>query len=271
MDTPRTYSKNSFMKLAIDQHRLCKVYPRVGTVVAKDGLLLSTGYKGEVGKQHAERVALEKLDADQRRNATVYTTLEPCVALHDGQTVSSCADLIIESGITDVVIGVLDPNATVYSQGYRKLLENDIEVSFFNRNLRAAVEEGTFKHGLVDKLISSGIRRMPVIHSGINLKVQFSETDERVIPISWASLQYGHGCVDLSTNDNEGIRIAAGVRHFGDVTDPTIFRFPRHFARLKKGDIAIVHPKGSSFFVLVELLELYENDIEFHFVCRNLP
>lgn len=270
MNAPRTYSKNILMKLAIEQHRACKVYPRVGAVVAKDGVLLSTGFKGEVGKQHAERVALEKLDADQRRNATVYTTLEPCVALHDGQALSSCADLIIESGINEVVIGVLDPNATVYSQGYRKLLENNIEVSFFNRALRAAVEDGTFKYGRVDKLISSGIRRMPVIHSGINLKVQFSETDERVIPISWSSLQYGHGLVDLLSNDKEGVRVAAGVRHFGDVTDPTIFRFPRHFARMKKGDIAIVYPTGSSFFVLVELLELYENDIEFHFVCRNV-
>jgi diaminohydroxyphosphoribosylaminopyrimidine deaminase/5-amino-6-(5-phosphoribosylamino)uracil reductase len=168
------------------------------------------------------------------------------------------------------VIGVLDPNATIYSQGYRKLLENNIGVSFFNRKLRAAVEEETFEFGHIDKLVGSGKRRVPVIHSGIDLTVQFSETDDRVIPMRWETLQYGHGCVDLSSR-NGAVRVAAGVRHFGDVTDPTIFRFPSHFARMQKRDIAVVYPEGSTFFVLVELLELYENDILFRWACRNSP
>jgi diaminohydroxyphosphoribosylaminopyrimidine deaminase/5-amino-6-(5-phosphoribosylamino)uracil reductase len=268
MDTLRTYSKNDFMKLAIEQHLQCKLYPRVGAVVAKDGVLLSTGYKGEVGKQHAERVALEKLTEEQRCDATIYTTLEPCVGLHDGQTVSPCTDLIIESGVSAVVIGVLDPNGTIYSQGYRKLLQNNIDVTFFNRKLRDAVEEDTFDFGQVDKLIGSGTRRMPVIQSGIDLTVQFSETDERTIRMRWSTLQYSH-CVDLSAG-NGAVRVAAGVRNFGDITDPTIFRFPSHFARMKKGDIAIVYPEGSSFFVLVELVEAYENDIKFRWACRNI-
>jgi diaminohydroxyphosphoribosylaminopyrimidine deaminase/5-amino-6-(5-phosphoribosylamino)uracil reductase len=270
MEAPRNYTKNDLMKLAIEEHLKCTQFPRVGAVVAKDGVVLSTGHRGEIGNLHAERIALEKLSEDQRRNATVYTTLEPCVALHGDQAVSSCADLLVQSGITDVVIGVLDPNATIYSQGYRKLLENNIGVSFFNRKLRVAVEEETFEFGHIDRLFGSGVRRVPVIHSGIDLTVQFSEADDRVIPMRWATLQYGHGCVDLSSR-NGAVRVAAGVRHFGDVVDPTVFRFPSHFARMKKGDIAVVFPDGASFFVLVQLLELYENDIKFHWACRNAP
>ncbi|RZK23765.1 MAG: CMP deaminase, partial [Hymenobacter sp.] len=39
---------------------------------------------------------------------TLYTTLEPCVKLQQGQIRESCADLIIRSGITKTIIGVLE-------------------------------------------------------------------------------------------------------------------------------------------------------------------
>jgi diaminohydroxyphosphoribosylaminopyrimidine deaminase/5-amino-6-(5-phosphoribosylamino)uracil reductase len=268
MASSRAYSRNDLMRLAIEEHLKCTQFPRVGAVFAKDGNVLSTGYRGESGKLHAERVALEKLTDEQCRGATVFTTLEPCVTLHDSQTIGSCADLLIESGVAEVVIGVLDPNATIYSQGYRKLLDNNIGVSFFNRKLRAAVEEETFEFGRVDRLVGGGKRRVPVVHSGIELTVQFSESDTRTIPISWRSLQPAHGCVDLGSR-NGAIRVAAGARHFGDVTDPTVFRFPSHYARMAPGDIAIVQPEGSTFYVLVQLLQLFDNDILFRWDCRN--
>ncbi|MDR5785229.1 deaminase [Caballeronia sp. LP003] len=268
MDASRAYSKTDLMRLAIEEHLKCTQFPRVGAVVTKDGIVLSTGHRGERGNLHAERIALEKLSEEDCRGATVYTTLEPCVALHDGQTVGSCAELLVESGVAEVVIGVLDPNATIYSQGYRKLLENNIAVSFFNRKLRAAVEEETFDVGRVDKLVGSGKRRVPVVHSGIELTVHFSESDTRTIPISWRTLQPMHGFVDLGSR-NGAIRVAAGVRDFGDVTDPKVFRFPSHYARMTQGMIAIVQPEGCTFYVLIQLLQLFDSDILFRWECRN--
>src|SRR4051794_33447585 len=110
------------MKIAIEEHLKCAEYPRVGAVVAKSGKILSTGFRGEVMKTHAERVALEKLEMSDRLGSTVYTTLEPCVNLHENQATESCADLIIASGVSEVVIAVLDPNGTIYAQGFKKLL-----------------------------------------------------------------------------------------------------------------------------------------------------
>lgn len=185
------------MKIAIEEHLKCVEYPRVGVVVAKDGKILSTGFRGEVMKTHAERVAIEKLEMSDCLGSTVYTTLEPCVNLHENQATESCADLIIASGVNEVVIGVLDPNGTIYAQGYKKLLENNISVSFFNRKLRDAVEQETFEYGEVDKVIGGGKRRVPVVGSGIDIKVQFSDLDLRTINISWSTLQTAHGCVDL--------------------------------------------------------------------------
>lgn len=264
----KTYSKNDLMKLAIEEHLKCSEFPRVGAVVARDGRVLSTGYRGEVRGVHAERIALEKLCHAERQGSTIYTTLEPCVKLNQDQAIESCAELIISSDVSEVVIGVLDPNGTIYSQGFRTLLKSNVSVSFFTRKLREAVEEETFEFSDFHRVYSSGKRRVPVVNSGININVQFSESDTRTIPISWASLQHSHGCVDLSSSAG-AITIAAGATNLSDITDPSVFRFPSHFARMKKGMIAIVRPTGESFCVLIKLNELFENDILFQWEVRN--
>ena len=265
----KKYSNSDLMKIAVEEHLKCTEYPKVGVVVAKDGKILSTGFRGEVPRTHAERVALEKLAMLDRIGSTVFTTLEPCVALQADQAAESCADLIIASGIREVFVGVLDPNGTIYSQGFRKLLENNISVKFFNRKLRDAVEQETFEYGVIEKVIGGGKRRVPVVGSGIDIKVQFSEADLRTIEISWRTLQTSHGCVDLSSS-NGAVRIAAGARRFSDISDPTIFRFPSHFARMKKDMIAIVQPAGATFCVLIKLIDLFENDILFQWEVRNV-
>ena len=198
----------------------------------------------------------------------MFTTLEPCVTLQDDQQIESCANLIIKSGIKEVVIGVLDPNGTIYSQGFRALLASKISVSFFNRDLRAAVEEETFEFGKIDKIIGSGKRRVPVLHGGISLAIQFSKTDLRMLEFRWNTLQFSHGCVDL-LSENGAVRVASGTTNFSDITDPMVFRFPSHFARMQKGMIAIVKPSQSSFCVLVKLIEIYQNDILFQWEVRN--
>lgn len=256
------------MRIAIEEHLKCTEFPRVGAVVARNGEILSTGYRGERKDIHAERVAIEKLSQEQLSGTTLFTTLEPCVSVHKDQSIEPCTELIIRSNIRKVVIGVLDPNGTVYSQGYRKLLENNIHVRFFSRKLRAAVEEETFDFGIIDKIIGHGKRRIPVVHSGISLTVQFSEADLRTLSLRWSSLQYTSGCVDL-ISDNGAVRIASGATNFSDITDPMVFRSPSHFARMKEGMIAVVRPLDSTFCVLIKVLNIYKNDIVFQWEVRN--
>ena len=55
-----------------------------------------------------------------------------------------------------------------------------------------------------------------------------------------------------------------------DITDPAVFRFPSHFARMSKGMIAVVQPVNSNFCVLVKLLDLFENDILFQWEVRSI-
>ena len=262
----KIYSPTDLMKLAIEEHLKCSEFPRVGAVISKKGQLLSTGYRGERKGIHAERVAIEKLSNESLVDATIHTTLEPCVTIQQNQTIECCAELIIRSGIREAIIGGLDRNGTIYSEGFRKLLENNISVSFFNRKLRRAVEEETFEYSDFHKLSGHGTRRIPVVLSGTSLDVQFSKNDQRVINIRWGSLSPNF--VDL-LSQNGAVRIAAGATNFSDITDPMVFRFPSHFARLRKGMIGIVKPKGATFCVLIKLIELYTNDILIQWEVRN--
>ena len=100
--------------------------PFVGCVVYdKKGNEISCGYHKKYGQNHAERDALLKLKNDVARGGTLVVNLEPCS--HFGKT-PPCADLIIERGLSKVVIGMRDVNPIVAGNGIRKLQEAGIEV-----------------------------------------------------------------------------------------------------------------------------------------------
>lgn len=98
--------------------------PLVGAVVVKDNVIIGMGYHEKFGKLHAERNALNNCIISPK-DATMYVTLEPCS--HYGKT-PPCTEAIIESGITKVVVGCLDPNEKVSGKGIAKLQNAGIEV-----------------------------------------------------------------------------------------------------------------------------------------------
>jgi diaminohydroxyphosphoribosylaminopyrimidine deaminase/5-amino-6-(5-phosphoribosylamino)uracil reductase len=83
--------------------------PRVGAVLVRDGVIVAEGWHKVFGGPHAEVECLR--EAEQRRievaGATMYVTLEPCN--HFGKT-PPCSRTLLESGLTRVVVGCLDPN-----------------------------------------------------------------------------------------------------------------------------------------------------------------
>ena len=97
--------------------------PRVGAVVVRAGRVLAEAAHEGAGWPHAEATALEHV-ADVT-DATLYVNLEPCV--HHGRT-PPCAPLIIERGVTRVVVALEDPDDRVAGRGIRYLRDNGAEV-----------------------------------------------------------------------------------------------------------------------------------------------
>jgi pyrimidine deaminase RibD-like protein len=114
-----------------------RIHPKVGAVVARDGHVLSTGYRGEhYDGAHAEESALLKLKSDEAIGATVYSTLEPCTTR--GKT--PCSLLLIQRGITRLDYGMLDPNPDIRGQGEWLLEEHRVQIAKFPSDLVLAIK-----------------------------------------------------------------------------------------------------------------------------------
>ena len=98
--------------------------PRVGCVIARDGVVVGRGFHRQAGGLHAEPEALAEA-GERARGATVYVTLEPCA--HTGRT-PPCADALVAAGIARVVYAIGDPNPLVAGRGAARLRDAGIAV-----------------------------------------------------------------------------------------------------------------------------------------------
>jgi len=99
--------------------------PAVGAVIVRDSEVIGQGYTQPPGSAHAEIMALEQAGVGAR-GATMYVTLEPCC--HQGRT-PPCTRAIIESGISEVHLSLLDPNPLVSGKGRAELESAGISTS----------------------------------------------------------------------------------------------------------------------------------------------
>ncbi|MGN7438316.1 MAG: bifunctional diaminohydroxyphosphoribosylaminopyrimidine deaminase/5-amino-6-(5-phosphoribosylamino)uracil reductase RibD [Alcanivorax sp.] len=99
--------------------------PSVGCVVVRDDVVISRARTNDLGRPHAEFLALEALE-NNAEGATLYVTLEPCT--HHGAT-PPCVDAIIKAKVSRVVIGALDLNPQVAGKSTAILQEAGIEVT----------------------------------------------------------------------------------------------------------------------------------------------
>ncbi len=114
--------------------------PRVGAVVARDGVVLGTGTHMGVGTSHAEVDALGGIDA---RGADLFVTLEPCG--HEGRT-PPCVDAIVAAGIRRVVVAIEDPDPRVSGRGISSLREQGIDVIVGPGETRTRAQIAAYVH-----------------------------------------------------------------------------------------------------------------------------
>ncbi len=122
-------SSIEYMEYALSLARLAKgntsPNPAVGAIIVKDYLVVGMGYTQPAGSSHAEIMALGQAGKDAA-GATMYVTLEPCC--YYGRT-PPCSKAIIDAGISEVHIAMLDPNPLVSGNGIKAL--NDANIKTF--------------------------------------------------------------------------------------------------------------------------------------------
>lgn len=118
MSLHETYIKRCF-ELAANGLGTTAPNPLAGCVIVNNGNIIGEGYHQKYGEAHAEVNAVNSVvNRELLKESVIYVNLEPCS--HFGKT-PPCADLIIQSGIPEVVIANTDPFAEVNGKGIEKL------------------------------------------------------------------------------------------------------------------------------------------------------
>lgn len=109
--------------------------PMVGAVLVDEGYrVLAEGCHQRHGEAHAEVNALADFrskvvdESEHQRllqNATLFVTLEPCC--HHGKT-PPCSDLLIQTGVRRVIVGMSDPFPRVNGGGIQQMRAAGIDV-----------------------------------------------------------------------------------------------------------------------------------------------
>ncbi len=96
--------------------------PSVGTIIVKNGAVISSGVTSLNGRPHSEFNALK--DLKDCSGATLYTTLEPCT--HHGKT-PPCVNIISKKKIKRVYYAFEDPDARTFKKAKKFLNAKGIQ------------------------------------------------------------------------------------------------------------------------------------------------
>lgn len=224
-----------FMSLAFEQanHGLGHVAPNplVGAVIVKNGEVIASGFHRKSGEDHAEADAIKNSEVSVA-GSTLYCNLEPCS--HLDKKTPPCAPLIIESGISTVVISNLDPNPKVSGKGLQLLRENGIEV------VTGVLEEEGLK--LNEVFFHHIVNKTPFIHlkaaQTLDGKIQTTSGDSKWISSESSRkqahllrLKYDAVLVGRNTlnNDNPRLDIRMGVESNGKIPKRIIVGNPEKY------------------------------------------
>lgn len=108
--------------------------PMVGAVVVNRGRIVGQGSHRKAGGPHAEVIALSQAGS-RAKGGTLYVTLEPCS--HLKKRTPPCVPLVVKSGVSRVVIGMVDPNPKVKGRGIARLRRARIDVEVGCREAEA--------------------------------------------------------------------------------------------------------------------------------------
>ena len=252
----------TYMRLAVDEAKMSRVedqrsHPKVGAVLVRDGTVLASAHRGEFGPgDHAEFTLFEKkLPNMALKGATLFTTLEPCTSR---TTHKPCANRVVERGITRVVMGILDPNPRVYSQGARKLRDHGIQVLYFTKDLRKEIEADNLS-------FISQYRASPALEG----KARFNYTDndglftighgERLFETQWTKASDVAIHVYKDPPSIAGVAVALDAKALSDICNAGVYNMSSRCRTPKEGEFVVLK-NVNGYFAVLRILDVKDRD-----------
>jgi pyrimidine deaminase RibD-like protein len=255
---------NKLMRLAIDNAKKSvsedgKLSPKVGAAIFKDGQILGSAFRGQLGEgDHAEFTLFQKiLEGQDVSGAILFTTLEPCTHRNNHKP---CSDWIIEKGIKHVFIGCLDPNPKIYNNGCKKLREAGVEVSYFDAELREEIMNDNIKfidqfkanpelEGEVSFDYTSNENNFTIGNNEFAFQTKWTKGDSTSINVYNSK----HGATSVKT-----VAIADGLNEITEVKDGGVFDSSTSYRLPKKGQIVILQ-NITGFYAAIKILDIKDD------------
>jgi diaminohydroxyphosphoribosylaminopyrimidine deaminase / 5-amino-6-(5-phosphoribosylamino)uracil reductase len=244
-----------WMRRAVDIGRMSAAevgrsdVPRVGVVLACGSELLSEAHRGETGPgDHAEYGLLNRLADGDLREATLYTTLEPCSRRSPEKT--PCAQRIIDHGVGTVAIGMYDPNPMIYREGWRMLRDARVRLRDFDASLRAEVRSDNFSfvQHFQRAVGLDGAASFDYEQNGGFFDLLADESSEVTFRTKW--VRRGPRTIYIYDSDNH-VALARYASEFNEVDDPGALDFSNYTMPVDEGEVAVF--RNSRGYALVRV------------------
>jgi diaminohydroxyphosphoribosylaminopyrimidine deaminase / 5-amino-6-(5-phosphoribosylamino)uracil reductase len=143
--------------------------PAVGCVIVRDGKIVGEGATALGGTPHAEEEAL-KAAGSLARGAVAFVTLEPCGERSSGEP--SCAQKLIDAGVTAVIYACNDPSPMASSRGLTLLKRAGVAVfpGPLSKNCETLIEANRhfYKTGLPMVRVADGPEGFDTLFTPLN-------------------------------------------------------------------------------------------------------
>ena len=244
------------MELAVALARNGEGPACVGTVIASDAVVLSTGFKGERPRMHAEQVALAKAaeGSIDVRGAWLYTTLEPCANLSTGRV--PCAQLIADAQIATVFIATYDRNPRVYRHGWKLLRDRGVTLTDFPADLRHAAQTlgDVFDAYFTEGFGSTGGAKFDWTQNGGRFTIRLDESPNAP---TWETQWTTRGRTSIYAYGGHPSHVALArfASTFDEIDDPDALDYAGSSAPVSIGEIAVFRNERGHVLCKVEAIE----------------
>src|ERR1700730_16546030 len=246
-----------WMRMAVDLGRQSisegdSTKPYVGAVVVQVGEVIGSGYRGMTGSgNHAEFGVLQGMTPESLEGAVVFSTLEPCSTRNHPKI--PCAQRLADAKVSEVYIGIYDPNPVIYRQGWKILNEAGVVLRDFSADLRdeIAVDNYAFLARFKTATGDSGEFRFDYPLTGGNYTFETS-IGRFVVTVS----ERGWGSTYLYDETNK-VGHPRFATEFDQIDDPGALEFSARYVTLAVGEIACLRsPQG---YLLLKLIGAHGN------------